>query len=225
MDEDRTKPTRLVEHDAALGSLLESLLAEVPAHPQTTAPTVTTDVPVPSLETASETTDHLALETPLNPADQAPLTINESVDNEARIPGWAREPFRALLFRIGDLRLAVPLILIRSVTRIPDRITEVPAQPAWHRGVTRYRDASVVIADLGLLMGLGTACPNPAYLLVIGDGREAIACDAVEEAVVIDAADVRWQRARDQQWLPGLLVDHMCGLLDAEAIGKIIRHE
>ncbi len=233
MKDERTRPTRLVEHDAALGNLLESLLAEVPEHGRETPsapPAADPDTklePSEPLEPAPhEVADSPPPKTSLNPASDAPLTNDESGETQhhGEMPAWAREPFRVLLFRIGELRFAIPLILMCSVTRIPDRLTQVPAQPAWHRGVARYREESVVVADLGLLLGLRTACPDPAYLLVIGDGREAIACDAVEEAVVVTADQVRWRRAAGQPWLSGLLVDHMCGLLDAEVIGRRIRH-
>ena len=228
MKDERTQPMRLIEHDAALGNLLESLLADVPEYERAAPPAPPAEVksPEPSEPTPQKVADPTPSKTSLNPASDGPLTNDEpgETQNRNEVPAWAQEPFRVLLFRIGELRFAVPLILMCSVTRIPDRLTRVPAQPPWHLGVARYRDESVVVADLGLLLGLRAPCPDPAYLLVIGDGCEAIACDTVEEAVVVTADDVRWRRAAGQPWLSGLLVDHMCGLLDAEVIGRRIRH-
>ena len=228
------KPSRLAEHDSALGNLLESLLADVPEFKHE----VSTPVPPPAvpaekqvtlevLDKPSETTTTaVPVKTPLNPREEAPLTNDEpgGFEEHTEVPEWAREPFRVLLFRVGELRFAMPLILMRSVTPMPDRLTHVPGQPAWHLGVARYRDESVVVADVGSLLGVKAACVKPSHLLVIGDGREAISCDGVEEAIAITADDVRWRHLSGQPWLRGLLVDQMCGLLDAEVIGRKIRH-
>ncbi len=203
------RPTRLIEHDGALDSLLAALLAEVP-------------------EAASDAPEVATAAQPARPADlnadpPGPLTERqtESVDR----PSWAAQAFRVLLFGIGEFRFALPLIRMRSVALLPDGRVTLPGQPPWHLGVARLRGGPVVMADLGLLVGVEARCSSARYLLVIGDGNVALVCDHIDDAPLISPEQVRWQRGdRGIAWLAGLLSEAMCVLLDADALVAEIRH-
>ncbi|HOP16804.1 MAG: chemotaxis protein CheW [Gammaproteobacteria bacterium] len=201
-----TRPTRLARHDAALGSLLASLLAEVPEFTPADAGVV-----------------------PLNPPDIQPLTGQDPGEPalETAVPVWAQAAagFRVLQFRIGEFRFAMPMVLLHSVALLPDRVTALPAQPRWQRGVVRYRGRTVVLADLGVLIGVAAQCESARYMLVFGDGGQALVCDGIEDAVLVGKDDMRWSRRRQQRaWLLGLLVAQMCVLLDPDVVANGIRH-
>lgn len=206
MNEPAIQATRLAEHDTALGSLLESLLAEVPEHlPATTEPES------------------------LNPAGIQPLTEQDPGEPEvgAVVPDWAKVAagFRVLQFRIGEYRFAMPMVLLRSVALLPDRVTALPAQPRWQRGVVHHRGGNLALADLGVLIGVAARCDSARYMLVFGDGRQALVCDDIEDAVLVDTGEVRWRRERQHRaWLLGLLLGQMCVLLDPDVVANGIRH-
>lgn len=206
MNESAIQPTRLAEHDAALGSLLESLLAEVPEY----------------LPAATEPES-------LNPAGIQPLTGQDTGEPEIRavVPDWAKVAagFRVLQFRIGEYRFAMPMVLMRSVALLPDRVTALPVQPRWQRGVVRYRGGNLALADLGVLIGVAARCESARYMLVFGDGGQAVMCDDIEDAVLVNTSEVRWRRERQHRaWLLGLLVGQMCVLLDPDVVANGIRH-
>lgn len=214
-------PATTTEQDAALSNLLESLLAEVPTD---NTPTPKPATPQPP-NTVSPPAEPAAATAPLNEPAKQPLTQETRVEqpDDDAVPEWANGGFRTLLFRIGELRFGVPLVLMHSVCPYPEDVTKVPSQPAWHRGVFRYRDASTVVADLGVV-GITATAADPKYLLVLGDGREAIAIDAIEDSLVLRAEQVRWHRAPGREWLLGLLPDQMCGLLNVDVLSQGIRH-
>ena len=206
MNESAIQPTRLAEHDAALGSLLESLLAEVPEY----------------LPAATEPES-------LNPAGIQPLTGQDTGEPEIRavVPDWAKVAagFRVLQFRIGEYRFAMPMVLMRSVALLPDRVTALPVQPRWQGGVVRYRGGNLALADLGVLIGVAARCESARYMLVFGDGGQAVVCDDIEDAVLVNTGEVRWRRERRHRaWLLGLLVGQMCVLLDPDVVANGIRH-
>lgn len=204
-DNSRRRPTSLAEHGAALPGLLESLLAEVPA-----VDAVDTAVAAPSPST-------------LKADDDRPLIDDKAAVD--RVPAWAATDFRALLFSIGPLRFAVPLVLMRSIAHLPGQRTQVPGQPVWHLGVVRYRGRSVVVADLGALIGIAAHCNTPRYLLVIGEGGEALVCDRVEDMALVTPDSVRWRRPDGTRaWLAGMLSEQMCALLDPDVLAGAMRH-
>lgn len=205
----------LAEHDAALQGLLTSLLGGLPTEAPGGA------VRPPEANTAAVT------EASLNEPDARPLNqhaVARPVDRQVA-PAWTTQRFRALQFRCGEFRFAMPLILMRGVCEFPRRLHRVPGRPHWQLGLFRYRGQSLVVADLGPLLAIGAPCADPRYLLVIGDGQAAVVCDALDEAVVVEPEAVRWRiGAARHRWLLGLLVGPMCSLLDADVLNELIRH-
>lgn len=229
-------PTRLAEHDTALHSLLESLLTEVPSgSPNAVAAADPAPEPAmsqPVVETASSRAATAVLQSTesappaadkLNAAPLAPLVDGKPA--RSAVPSWAETTFRALLFRVGDYRFALPLVLMRGVAVLEQAPHRVPGQAAWHLGIAHSRGTRVTLVELGLLVGVDARCRGMRYLLLLGDGQWALACDAIEEAVLVDSDDVRWHRGRDKRaWLAGFLVQQMCVLLDGEALYGAMRH-
>lgn len=210
----------LAGHDRALGGLLDSLFdePETARNPRSREAVVCDPVAEPPLPVDPGG---------LNDSAAAPLE-DESPVRGARapvVPAWSEGGFRALLFRIGGFRFAAPLVRMRGIVAMPDRLTRIPAQPAWHLGVARYRGQSVVVADFGLLTGVQARKAEPRYLLMIGDGDVAITCDGIEDEIGVEPQHVSWAKPDSARaWLAGLLTDQMCGLLDTDVLSGQVRH-
>jgi purine-binding chemotaxis protein CheW len=203
------RPTRLAEQDVALARLLDDLLGGLPA---AETPPLSSPVtgPVPSVGL------NQSVEPPLQDASVPDPTTGGR-------PAWAGVRFRALLFRVGGHRFAMPLVALHSVAAMDRRPTALPQQPAWQIGVVRYRDQAVRVADLMALLGLTASGQPPRYLLVLGSGRAAVACDAIDDAIEVTRDAVRWRHAgRSRPWLVGFLVDSLSAVLDPLDIEKQI---
>lgn len=208
---------RLAAHATALSGLLESLFTEAPVCADTPI-----EAPLSEAAEVPEATDSAPDDLIIQPPT---AEVSVGLEADGRVPDWAQDPFRALLFRVGGFRFAMPLILMRSIFGLPDKITRLPAQPVWHRGLVRYRDQCVAVVDLGSLFGVHASCVAPRYLLLIGDGHAALECDEIEDALVVDPKAVRWSKKEaGRSWMAGLIPHQMCGLLDADAITEQIRH-
>src|SRR5690606_31871241 len=53
----------------------------------------------------------------------------------AAVPAWREAPFEALLFDVGGLTLAVPLISLGSIHSLDGPITPLFGQPDWFLGL------------------------------------------------------------------------------------------
>lgn len=220
---ERSKPVaELPTAERALEDLLGTLLAEVPDHvePTMAQPAIAEAAPTAKVLAESDVatpTDTPDSEQTLNIAAAGP--IQEQAQPQR--PTWTDSEFKLLLVRIGEMRFAVPLICLNSIARqgASDEVTSMPAQPRWHRGVMRYRDQQLVLADLAELLALNAADTRGGYLLVIGDGRFGLLCDAIEEQITVVPDQVNWRQVADgQEWMLGMLPEQMCMLLDPEEI-------
>src|SRR5690606_2732180 len=98
---------------------------------------------------------------------------------------WAQADFQALLFSVGGLSLAVPLVTLHSVLPWPEQgISTMPNQPAWCYGLLRYRERNVRVVNTAAMVippDRAELMPTdpPRHLLVVDDGRWALACSAI----------------------------------------------
>ena len=100
---------------------------------------------------------------------------------------------RFVLFGIAATHYAVPEAYVTELERVP-RITAVPRLPAWLRGVTNLRGDIVSVVDLRMYLGLGSALPPTARLLVVRLLDEPFATglivDSVERIVTLPAENI-----------------------------------
>lgn len=211
---DHKQQVQLAKADQALYGLLESLLAEVPAE----------DVQTKDKKVLNKV-EPLPLELDVvEPQQELRQKLDTSTLGEKKqeYPSWARGDFSALLFSVGGLRMAVPLILLNGITRQPENISQLPGQPDWHLGVTSHRDEKLVVVDLMRLLKLKVVEAQKradGYLLVVGDGRFGLHCDAIETPVKLTASDVKWSQNKEKTpWLEGVLPEQMCALVNIETI-------
>jgi purine-binding chemotaxis protein CheW len=221
MVDEKPVSAQLLAHEEALHSLLDSLLAEVGDEAAETQSGPRRD----DLPCATKSMLNSQVSAPLTDqgADTAATASDDGGCREP--PAWAGQRFRALAFRIGEQRFAMPLVLMARVALMPDRLNRMPAQPDWHLGVARLNGVPVVVAELGRLFDAEFRCANPRYLLMVGDGRTAVICDLIEDPLTVESDQVRWRAPKGhREWMAGVLIQELCMLLDPVAIDSAIRH-
>lgn len=234
MSKESKQRVDIAEADSALDNLLETLLAEVPsadavapqpvaeAPADVSAPAPVDTVPEPEVSDPVPAQDDVLNESEVSPIQDS-TAQEEQAEQAAEIetPAWVEHQFKALVVKVGGQRVAVPLICLNSIARLngDDGLTPMPGQPAWHRGVMKYRDAKVVVVDPAALLPLNAGETQSEFLLVIGEGHYGLCCDAIEEPAAINADSVRWRQQGDRrEWMLGMLNEQMCVLLDVDAI-------
>ncbi|WP_018717387.1 chemotaxis protein CheW [Arhodomonas aquaeolei] len=145
------------------------------------------------------------------------------------VPPWASPQFQALLFEVGSLKLAVPLVKLHSVVPFSDHIAAVPRQPEWVHGMMRYRGRNVLVIDTARLVLPSThadadaAEGRPEHMLIVGDGRWGLACRRIGDVVRLTPGEVRWRsRAGRRPWLAGTVLGRLCALMDTEAFADML---
>lgn len=222
--------TTLLEQTDAVRGYLDELLRDLPPEGGDTAEAAPEPEPQP-LRVVS---------------DSAPLTPTEGDDEPAPVqaaggggdtgaaegvpvPPWATPQFQALLFEVGSLKLAVPLVKLHSVVPFSDHIATVPRQPGWVHGMMRYRGRNVLVIDTARLVlppahaEADAAEGRPGHILIVGDGRWGLACRRIGDVVRLTPDEVRWRsREGRRPWLAGTVLGRLCALMDTEAFADML---
>ena len=67
------------------------------------------------------------------------------------------------------------------------------------------------------------AAERSAHLVMIDEGRWALACDSIGEVIDLETKDVKWRGTNGKRaWLAGTVIEQMCALLDIDALKEAL---
>ena len=200
-----TRQQQVLGQQLALSAYLDALL-ETPAEPAPKAPTTTP------------------------PASVEPLPEKLPVLSEADgLPDWVESRFQALLFDVAGLTLAVPLIKLKGVVPHERALTPMPGHSPLFLGITPYQGLQSKVVDTARFVlpqdraaKLGDDVSERCrHLVMIDDGRWALACSRIGDVVELGRDDVKWRSANGKRlWLAGTVIQRMCALLDVEQLSR-----
>jgi hypothetical protein len=155
------------------------------------------------------------------PADEAAVS-------DARAFHRPAAAFRCLPIVAGGVTLAVACDDVRAVLAPPllaDAI-EPPRPLPWFAGYCRRRDGQATLVDLAVVIGARDRGAPVAAAVVVGDGRYALAGDAVGSAFDMHPAHVHWRGAGTRRpWLAGIETARRRALLDVRALVRLLAEE
>lgn len=210
--------TTLLAQDQALGAYLDALLRT--STEQVLQAGEATETP------SAATTDSSALSL-VTPAAQEP-TI------EAGVPEWARDKFQCLLFHVGTLKLAVPLVKLTRIQPWGEHITATPGRPDWFLGLMAQDGGKTGVIDTARLVfsrdrrsrSVQDCESEPGHILLVEGGRWGLTCDSLGEVVEIRPEEVRWRtQSTARRWLAGTVLEQMCALLDVEILAQMVAED
>lgn len=132
--------------------------------------------------------------------------------------------FQALFFTVAGLKVALPLKALGGIHKIMP-IKSLPGQPEWLKGVMLYREQKINVVDTALWVmpekydqGLAEKL-NYQYVIMLGNSHWGLACDTLVNTIALEQDDVKWRETEGKRpWLAGLIKQHMCALLDVDAL-------
>lgn len=165
------------------------------------------------------------------PVAPAPEPVSEAAAGAVPVPDWAQTRFQALLFQVLGLTLAVPLIKLKGVAPHSGDITPMPGHSPLFIGLMPYQGLQSRVVDTARLVlpsarvaGLDAdVSARSGHLVMIDDGRWALAASAIGEVIELRAADVKWRSSAGKRpWLAGTVIEKMCALLDTDALARLL---
>lgn len=238
----------LVDQKVAVSLFLDSLLREPETELQTETPEPVVVVqpelkveakvrePVVELKTKVKITEEIAVdpivETPVDVKTTTQTELKQDSVADAVIPSWANQPFQVLLFQVGGLKLAVPLIELSGVIEWTDKVTEMPGHADFYMGILQHLGNKIAVIDtarmvlpenkLSLIAG-----ENPRqrvkHIVLIDEYKWGLACDAISEVITLQPEDIRWRTSKTSRpWLAGTVIEHMCALMNSKGFADML---
>lgn len=184
------------------------ITAKVAAKAVESAPQVSkqvTEQPVPAAKVNAQT-----------PPPAIPVVVEEK--------SYRQGKFQALFFEVAGLKVALPLKDLGGIHKI-QTINTLPGKPDWYKGVMLFREQKINVVDSAKWVMPEKYDQQLAekldyqYVIMLGKSNWGLACEALINTVSLEQDDVKWRAAEGKRpWLAGLIKQHMCALLDVDAM-------
>lgn len=140
---------------------------------------------------------------------------------------WKEQPFEALLFNVGGLTLAVPLVSLGTIHALDGPITPLFGQPDWFLGLLPTQKGNLKVLDTARWIMPERYHPalrdNLRFVISVQGYEWGMAVHGVSESIRLEPAQVKWRSEQGKRpWLAGTVIEHMCALLDVEALAELI---
>ncbi len=163
--------------------------------------------------------------------ESVPLAAQPPVDIPPAVqPAWREQPFEALLFDVGGLTLAVPLVSLGTIYPLDGPITPLFGQPDWFLGLLPGPTASLKVLDTARWIMPERYQPSLReglrFVISVQGHEWGMAVHGVSESIRLEPAQVKWRSGQGKRpWLAGTVIEHMCALLDVEALAELVSRE
>jgi len=229
---ENSKETKLEDQEQIVNQYLDALLSEVTEYNETDTK-VEKKQKTAEIITITQTPEVVPeQQTQLEEQGQAVVEEIDKGEVDRLAPDWAQEPFQCLVFRVGGITMATPLLALDNIVKWETELTPMPFQPEWHLGVLQNRDDKIVVVDLVKLLNLEQPQEEAedkgrgTHILIIGDHHFALPCDSLAKPIFLHKEDVHWSiRHEDRPWMAGTIKEKLTILLDIDELLQIIRHE
>ena len=131
--------------------------------------------------------------------------------------------FPTLVFRVDELRLALPLHLLGGIQRRDKPLTPLVGRADWFLGLMPHEPDNINVVDTGRYL-LGEKyrpelVDGYRYVIRIGDTAWGLACTDLCATRGLSQDDVRWYDSNPRRpWLAGMIKEDRCALLNAHAL-------
>jgi len=231
-------PEQTIQH--YLDALLQDAaveLARVDAEPvvQAVPPSVQPAVrePTAELEAPAKTVPMLRAFVPPVAEPELPDAVPEVVAQEPAIPvpvvnpAWREQSFEALLFDVGGLKLAVPLVSLGTIYPLDAEITPLFGQPDWFLGILATSAGNLKVLDTARWVmpeRYSEELKETLSFVISVEGYDwGMAVHGVHESIRLQPDQIKWRSQQGKRpWLAGTVIDHMCALLDVSALASLI---
>ncbi|HDZ55260.1 MAG TPA: chemotaxis protein CheW [Pseudomonas xinjiangensis] len=203
--------------DAAVELAMAEAEIAAPVEAKVVPPVVKAPPPLPAPVIRKETP---VVAEPEAEAEAPPVTTQPEA-------AWREQPFEALLFDVGGLTLAVPLISLGTIHTLESEITPLFGQPDWFLGILPSQTGNLKVLETARWVmpeRYTDELKNNLKFVISVQGYDwGMAVHGVSRSIKLSPDQVKWRSQQGKRpWLAGTVIDHMCALLDVSALAALL---
>ena len=220
----------LVNQNEALMDFLDDLLTEAPDSPELEEQ-LEPHNEVAEIDALAKPSSEIPQQAVVEPPPPAP-DIEDATGRKLIIPDWGRQPFAAMVFKVRDLSLAIPVQELAGVIDWQAARVEQQAGAMLLLGQTDYAGQAVKVVDTARFIFPDSKLAALAEqggqhklsrIVLINNGKIGLACDEVYELIDIQPSQVTWRsELTRRKWLAGTMLEEMIVLLDSATTADIL---
>lgn len=218
--------------DALLQDATEDLsVAEQPEAAPVLAEATLPVSSAPAVQVVESKVEHVAPVVVPEIIVEAPATVQPQIESPSAPTQeqlqWRDQPFEALLFDVGGLTLAVPLILLGTIHPLESEITPLFGQPDWFLGIMPTSAGNLKVLDTARWVMPERYTPalqeNLRFVISVQGYEWGLAVHDVSKSVKLQPGQVKWRSQEGKRpWLAGTVIEHMCALVDVASLASLI---
>lgn len=192
------------------------------ADPLSTRPVEVVEAPARSLTRLSDDWQEVPAEESVATGAVPPAQIPT-----APVPAWREAPFEALLFEVGGLTLAVPLVSLGTIHALEGEITPLFGQPDWFLGILPTGGGNLKVLDTARWVMperyTDDLKDNLRFVISVEGHDWGMAVHNVSKSIRLAPEQVKWRSQEGKRpWLAGTVIEHMCALLDISSLAALL---
>ena len=132
-------------------------------------------------------------------------------------------PCQCMMFTVGKLKLAIPLMALKGVHVSDEKLTRLPGSDDLVEGILSYREAQVKVIDSHRLFHQSNSLDSQGdrFYLVLESCEWALTCDQVSDIETINEGDLQ-SNASSQKIIYGNIRESLTGLLNIANLQSLV---
>lgn len=160
------------------------------------------------------------------PTHVPPVKQQHTDESQKGTPGLGAAPFDALLFCVGGLTLAVPLVELGQIYPMSEELTPLFGQAKWFMGLLPSPSGKVYTVNTAMFVMPERYNPDECkfkFVVTLANSHWGLAVDEVRQPTRLTPEDVTWRGQRSKRpWLAGTVKSAMCALIDTRSLERML---
>lgn len=160
------------------------------------------------------------------PTLMPPAKQQHADESQKGTPGLDAAPFDALLFCVGGLTLAVPLVELGQIYPMSEELTPLFGQAKWFMGLLPSPSGKVYTVNTAMFVMPERYKPEECsfkFVVTLANSHWGLAVDEVRQPTRLTPEDVTWRGQRGKRpWLAGTVKSAMCALIDTRSLERML---
>lgn len=150
--------------------------------------------------------------------------VDQALSSLTDQESWSSQGVECLVFSVGGLKLAVPLLLLGGVHEVDaGDVKPLMGQPKWYLGMVHKNEENLQVIDTASFIMpermQSLAEQSYKYLIQLEKTPWTIACQSIDDTVRLEASEIKWRGDRGKRvWLAGTVIEKMCALIDVSGL-------